>query len=363
MDQSWKHITERLLAWYRENARVLPWRTDPTPYHVWLSEIMLQQTRVEAVMDYYERFLSTLPDIHALANASEQQYLKLWEGLGYYSRVRNLHKAAELVVKDFQGIVPKHREDLLQLPGIGSYTAGAIASIAYGQREPAIDGNVLRILARLSADSQDILNPKVKTEAERTIRNVMEMQDETFRPGDFNQALMDLGATVCLPNGKPKCEACPLSAFCKAHQAGNETDYPTRLKKIKRKIEERTVLLLQYKDRFAIHRRPDTGLLAGLYELPNMLGTVDEEGAKELSQDLGFSIGEVHFMGKAKHIFSHIEWHMTGYHLIVDELQENALKNAGYQFQTIKDIKFSYTLPSAFSFYYRYLDELKLQFS
>ncbi|MCQ2412194.1 MAG: A/G-specific adenine glycosylase [Sphaerochaetaceae bacterium] len=363
MDKSWMQMTQNLLEWYAKNARVLPWRTDPTPYHVWLSEIMLQQTRVEAVMGYYTRFLSVLPDIQALANADEEQYLKLWEGLGYYSRVRNLHKAAELVVNQYQGELPHTKKELQKLPGIGSYTAGAIASIAYGQREPAVDGNVLRILARVSADSRDILEPKVKTEAERTFKSIMDLQDKTFRAGDFNQALMDLGATVCLPNGKPKCEACPLSAFCKAHQTGHETDYPTRLKKTKRKIEERTVLLLQYKDRFAIHRRPDTGLLAGLYELPNMLGTVDEEGAKELSQDLGFSIGEVHFMGKAKHIFSHIEWHMTGYHLIVDELQENALKNAGYQFQTIKDIKFSYTLPSAFSFYYRYLAELKLQFS
>ena len=195
-------IVKPLLAWYDKGRRILPWRESPTPYHVWVSEIMLQQTRVEAVKPYYDRFMQELPDIEALAKVDEEKLLKLWEGLGYYNRARNLKKSAEKIVIDYEGQMPDSYEELVKLTGIGSYTAGAIASIAFGKPYPAVDGNVLRILARLRLDERDILDAGVKRAVETELLQVIPKD----RPGDFNQALMELGAVVCVPNGMPKCD-------------------------------------------------------------------------------------------------------------------------------------------------------------
>lgn len=342
-------IVSPLLSWYEEHRRILPWREDPTPYHVWLSEIMLQQTRVEAVIPYYERFLKALPDVEALAEAKEEVFLKLWEGLGYYSRVRNLHKAAITIMEAYGGTVPKEPRELLKLSGIGTYTAGAVASIAYGIREPAVDGNVLRILSRLTEDSSDILDPKTKESAEKKLREMMEGEDERFVPGAFNQALMDLGATICIPNGEPHCELCPLAPLCKAKKKGVQNQLPVRIKKTKRKIEQRTVLVLCFGDQLAIRKRPEKGLLAGLYELPSYLGLLSEDELKEAVGNLGYLPVSITPLGKAKHIFTHITWEMEGY-LVTLATKEKLLpvKDNQLLFCTREELSSLYTLSSAF---------------
>lgn len=225
-------IAAPLLAWYDSGRRILPWREEPTPYHVWLSEIMLQQTRVEAVKPYYDRFLQALPDIESLAAADEEKLLKLWEGLGYYNRARNLKKAAQILVSEYGGRMPDDYEIILSLPGIGSYTAGAISSIAFGKAYPAVDGNVLRILARLRTDERDILQAGVKKSVEEELADVMPKD----RPGDFNQALMELGAMVCIPNGAPKCDVCPWKELCRARAQGITGEFPKKAGKKPRSI-------------------------------------------------------------------------------------------------------------------------------
>ena len=218
-----------LLAWYDKEARDLPWRQNTDPYRVWVSEIMLQQTRVEAVIPYYERFLAAFPDLKALADAPEEQLLKLWEGLGYYSRARNLQKAAREALSRFGGL-PGQVQELSSLPGIGAYTAGAIASIAFSRPVPAVDGNVLRVVARLTDSHDDVLSPAVKREAEKAVAAVIPHD----RPGDFNQAVMDLGATVCLPNGAPRCEVCPLAELCLGLARSTAPELPVKTKKKER---------------------------------------------------------------------------------------------------------------------------------
>ena len=231
-----EEITEPLLSWYEENKRDLPWRRDPSPYHVWVSEIMLQQTRVEAVKGYYERFLSALPGIEDLAACPENKLLKLWEGLGYYNRVKNMQKAAKEIVLKYNKEIPADYEKILALPGIGSYTAGAVSSIAFGLKKPAVDGNVLRVISRITENGDDILKQSVKKRVEQELEAVMPED----RPGAFNQSLMELGATVCIPNGMAKCSDCPVSHLCKARANGTVLEYPKKASKKKRRIEEKT---------------------------------------------------------------------------------------------------------------------------
>ncbi|MCD8103894.1 MAG: A/G-specific adenine glycosylase [Lachnospiraceae bacterium] len=307
-------IPALLTAWFDENARVLPWREDPLPYHVWVSEIMLQQTRVEAVKPYYARFMKALPDIRALAACPEDRLLKLWEGLGYYNRVRNMQKAARLVVEKYGGQLPRQYEKLLALPGIGSYTAGAIASIAYGQAVPAVDGNVLRVVSRLTENEDDISKQSVKKEVEEALKRVMSRDC----PGTFNQALMELGALVCVPNGPPACERCPLRCFCRACQDGRQTDFPVKAGKKPRRIEECTVLVIRDRTHAAICRRAPQGLLAGLYELPSREGRLTRDEALSCVAGDGFSPIRIRPLAEAKHVFSHVEWHMTGYLVVVE---------------------------------------------
>lgn len=261
-------ISKPLLLWYDSNRRILPWREKPTPYRVWVSEIMLQQTRVAAVKPYFERFMNALPDIAALASAPEEELLKLWEGLGYYNRVLNMKQAAGQIQADYQGRMPDTFEELIKLKGIGSYTAGAIASIAYGRAVPAVDGNVLRVMARIRQDNRPVTDPKVKDAVERDLAGIIPLD----RPGDFNQALMELGACVCLPNGMPLCRNCPLAELCMAHQSGRETDYPIKSEKKPRQVEDKTVLVIRDENRTVIRKRTGGGLLKGMYEFPSLTG-------------------------------------------------------------------------------------------
>lgn len=347
-------IPEPLLEWYDRGRRILPWREAPTPYHVWLSEIMLQQTRVEAVKPYYDRFLKALPDIKALAEAEEESLLKIWEGLGYYNRVRNLQKAARQIMEEYGGRMPEDYEELCRLPGIGSYTAGAVSSIAYGKKAPAVDGNVLRVLSRVMLDERNILDAKVKRSVEQELYFVI--PDE--RPGDFNQAMMELGAMVCLPNGKPKCEECPLRGFCGAYRQGCMMEYPKKAPKKARKTEEKTVLILQDEARVALAKRGEKGLLAGFYEFPCLPGKQTGEQVLEYLKKLGFVSLRIQRIGEAKHIFTHKEWHMTGFLIRTDELvnQKTAAEKAGFIFAEKEEIEKKFPIPSAYAAYAKYLD-------
>lgn len=336
-------IAKPLLTWYDCGRRILPWREDPTPYHVWLSEIMLQQTRVEAVKPYYDRFVQELPDIGSLAAVEEERLLKLWEGLGYYNRARNLKKSAVQIMTEYEGEMPDDYDRLVKLPGIGNYTAGAIASIAFGKPVPAVDGNVLRILSRLRSDDRDIMDPKVRKAIEEELRGVIP-QD---RPGDFNQALMELGATVCVPNGSPKCAECPWKELCQAKVQGRVSEYPKKKAGKSRSVEKKTVLLIQYGQRIALCKRPDKGLLAGMYEFPSMEGNQNEEQVISYLKSLGVMPLRIRKLKPAKHIFSHKEWHMTGYFVKVDELTGMG----EYVFVDPAEIKDKYPVPSAYAAY------------
>ncbi len=304
-------IAQPLLHWFWANHRVLPFRSDPTPYHVWVSEIMLQQTRVAAAVPYYERFVQELPDIPALAACEEERLLKLWEGLGYYSRVRNLQKAARIVCEQYGGQLPGDLAALKKLPGIGDYTAGAIASIGFGIPAPAVDGNVLRVFARLYNDEGDIMQPAVKA---ATTQKVM-AQQPAEAPGDFNQALMELGALVCTP-GQPDCAACPLQALCLGCQSGNPARLPQKAPKKARKKCELTLCLAQdAAGRWLLQKRGEQGVLAGLWQPPVLAEeALDEKKALAAAQKLlpaAVLLKEKPL--KAKHIFTHLEWHMTAY--------------------------------------------------
>ncbi len=324
-----------LLLWYRDNARDLPWRREPTPYRVWLSEVMLQQTRVAAVLDYYRRFLAAAPTVQALAELGEDELMKLWQGLGYYSRARNLQKAARQIMEDFGGEFPGDYPSIRSLAGVGDYTAGAVASIAFGLPTPAVDGNVLRVVSRICADEGDILSPATKKRYTKALEEII----PTKAPGTFNQAMMELGATVCLPNGAPLCERCPARDFCRARLEGKTDKLPVKAPKKPRKVEERRVFLLFHGDKVALRRRAEKGLLAGLWEFPNVLGT-------DLPPEWGLRPGQLEPCAAGRHIFTHIEWHMTACsgELTGPELPE------GWVWCDRNDLRTRYAVPNAFRF-------------
>ena len=355
---------EPLLEWFQKEARTMPWRSNPIPYWVWISEIMLQQTRVEAVRPYFDRFMRELPDIMALAAVEEERLMKLWEGLGYYSRARNLKKAALICVEQYGGELPKTYEQLLELPGIGSYTAGAIASIAYGQEVPAVDGNVLRVISRLLAAKEDISKPSVKKEVEQMLLALMHRTHPN--PRAFTAALMELGALVCIPNGTPHCGKCPWYSICLARMQNQTAEIPVKKKKADRKIEEKTVFLVQDGGLTAIRKRPNTGLLAGLYELPNMQGYYSEKEVQRIWQEILAVPVIVEKLKNGKHIFSHIEWHMQAYRIIPKNKEEileaNTDEKMSYMRESSNDLLFvtqqqlntDYALPNAFKAWKKY---------
>lgn len=345
-------FVEPLLSWYREHKRTLPWRDQKNAYYTWVSEIMLQQTRVEAVKPYFARFVAELPDVRALAFCPEEKLLKLWEGLGYYNRVRNMQKAAQQVVENHGGVLPADYEALLKLSGIGNYTAGAIASIAYEIPVPAVDGNVLRVVSRLTENAGDIMKQSVRHEVEEDLLKVIPKEC----PGDFNQAMMEIGAMVCVPNGAPKCEECPVSAYCSAYRNETIADFPVKAKKKDRVVEERTVLLIQDGALSALKKRPEKGLLAGLYELPNVLGHMSTEEVIKYVEGLNLEPLHVEELGNAKHIFSHIEWRMVGYRIRVSSLMEPDVQDM--IFVDRKKTAEELAIPSAFRAYTKYMNRM-----
>ncbi|MBR5313669.1 MAG: A/G-specific adenine glycosylase [Clostridia bacterium] len=334
-------IIPLLLQWYETVRRPLPWRDSPTPYHVWISEIMLQQTRIEAVLPYYRRFLEELPAVSDLAAVSDDRLMKLWEGLGYYSRARNLKKAAQVIVSAYGGELPGTADELRGLPGIGDYTAGAVASIAFGQPEPAVDGNVLRVYSRITASAEDIALDKTKKSVREELRKVYPSGEDAAM---LTEALMELGETVCVPNAAPKCEICPVKEHCQAHLTGTTDDYPVKSGKKARRIEPRTVLLLRCGDRYAVRKRPSGGLLAEMWEFPN---TDSHLSAEEAVEKCGFSgkITDIRPLGTAKHIFSHVEWHMIGYEVTAAE------EDAALIWADAETIRETYAIPSAFRYF------------
>lgn len=347
-------VPGRLLCWYDANRRVLPWREEPTPYHVWVSEIMLQQTRVEAVKPYYARFMKALPDIRALAETGEEQLLKLWEGLGYYNRVRNLQKAAIQIIENYGGVMPSDFEELLKLTGIGRYTAGAISSIAYGQPNPAVDGNVLRVLSRLRMDDRLISEEKVRLSVEKDLAELIPED----RPGDFNQAMMEIGACVCIPNGAPLCDRCPLEDICKAHLSGMEREYPKKAQKAPRTVEKKTVLVICDENKTVVQKRKNHGLLAGMYEFPGMTGHRTPEEVTAYLAENGIKVVRILPLADTKHIFTHKEWHMKGYMIRADELEHGELKGeaADWIYIDPEETAEKYPIPSAFSAYAKMLN-------
>ena len=307
-------IAEPLLRWFHSEKRALPWREEPTPYRVWVSEIMLQQTRVEAVKPYFERFVAALPDVRALARADEDTLMKLWEGLGYYSRARHLQSAARLICSDHGGEIPAHFDGLLALPGIGRYTAGAVASIAFGERRPAVDGNVLRVIMRLLACPADILKESTKRAVEEAL--ITRLPEDA---GNFNQALMELGALICLPRGAARCPSCPLERLCLAKEANLQAELPQKTPPKRRRTEKLTIFLLVKNDKIALQKRPAQGLLAGLWGFPAMEGHLKKKEAEEALQAIGLIPAKLHALPTAQHIFSHITWQMVGWRVELAE--------------------------------------------
>jgi A/G-specific adenine glycosylase len=334
LDHKLEKLPDALLPWYAANRRTLPWRQDREPYHIWLSEIMLQQTRVEAVKGYYSRFLGTLPTVSDLARADDGLLLKLWEGLGYYSRVRNLKKAAVVIMESYGGLFPEEYEKVRALPGIGDYTAGAICSIAFGQKTPAVDGNVLRVMSRLQADATPIDQAARKREVQRCLAEIYPQQ-----AGEFTQALMELGATICGPNKAPDCENCPCKDFCLGYQTGVAAQLPVKSPKKDRRVEEKTVFILSCGEAYALQQRPATGLLAGLWQFPEMPGMLQLQDAIAA---LDLPVKEVYRQTEKNHIFTHIEWKMRGFYMEVSE------KSDKFQWFTREEIDKEAALPTAF---------------
>ena len=340
----------RILAWYRANRRSMPWRDDPSPYHVWLSEIMLQQTRIEAATPFYRRFLEELPTVEALAVCDDEKLMKLWQGLGYYSRARNLKKAAVLMTEKYGGSLPGEAAELRKLPGVGAYTAGAIASIAFGRPEPAVDGNVMRVLARLFASEEDVLSPRVRKDAEELLRASYPAGEDA---ADLTQGLMELGEVVCIPNGAPLCEKCPLGTLCEAAKRGIQEELPKRMPKKERRIEEKTVLILTDGTRFALGKREDKGLLAGLWELPSLPGKLSAGETGRILTERGIRWEKILPAGDAVHLFSHVEWRMTGYRVLLSD------RPPDYAFPDREELFRDYAVPSAFR---RYLDLIRKEY-
>ncbi len=339
-----------LVEWYRANKRDLPWRDIDDPYRIWVSEIMLQQTRVEAVKPFYVRFLNALPNVKELAEVEEDKLLKLWEGLGYYNRVRNMQKAAQQIMVDYGGNFPQDYNQIRSLTGIGNYTAGAISSFAFGIPKPAVDGNVLRVISRITGSYEDIMKASTRAKVEEELEAVIPKDASC----DFNQGLIELGAIVCVPNGPPRCEECPLVHLCKAYEEEIQEELPVKSKAKARKIEKRTVFIFKDGENVALHKRPSKGLLAGLYELPNVEGGLTQNEVLKYCRSIGLFPIRIEPLGEAKHIFSHVEWQMTGYSIRVDELEKSCTEEM--IFIHPENVEKEFPIPAAFEKYAKYVN-------
>ena len=337
-----------LVPWHRANKRALPWRVDSSPYHTWLSEIMLQQTRIEAVIPYYYRFLNELPTIADLADVSEERLLKLWEGLGYYSRARNLKKAATILMEQYGGNLPANADELRRLPGIGDYTAGAIASMAFGKPEPAVDGNVLRVITRITGDDSDIALAATKKQITSKLREVYPSGNDAR---DFTEGLMELGETICIPAGEPKCSVCPAGEFCLARKQGLTQTLPVKSAKKERKIQQKTILLLRCNGKYGIRKRPAKGLLAGMWEFPSVDDGSTLDLQREWKQLYSLQENTLQEIGEAVHVFTHIEWHMKG---LFAECKTPA---SDLIWVTPKELVHEIALPTAFRTYKKWILE------
>lgn len=333
-----------LLNWYQKNKRDLPWRKDQNPYHVWISEIMLQQTRIEAVIGYYDRFIKRLPSIQDLAQINDDELLKLWEGLGYYTRARNLKKAAIMIMEEYDGIFPNTFEQIMSLPGIGEYTASAIGSICFSLKEVTIDGNVLRVYMRLQNCYDNVDDLKIRRKVRNELQKIMPEE-----AGDFNQALMELGETICLPNGIPKCSECPLKNFCKSYQNDTYLELPIKNKKKDKKEEKYTILLFYYKSQFVLEKRKESGLLQNLWQFPNIQGHLTKKQLENYLKENKIKFLKVKKSVSYTHIFTHKRWNMISYMVELDKNDYNMNWN---DLKTLKEK----AIPTAFM---PFLKELK----
>lgn len=340
-----KKITNLLLEWYDIYKRNLPWREDQDPYHVWISEIMLQQTRVETVIEYYKRFIKEIPSISCLATIEEDRLLKLWEGLGYYTRAKNLKKAAMIIQEKYNGKFPNTYEEILSLPGIGEYTASAIGSICFSLKEITIDGNVLRVYMRIYNCRDNIDDLKVKRKVRSQLKLII-----PDRSGDFNQALMELGEIICLPSGIPKCEICPIKKYCQAYQEKTYMNLPIRNLKKQKKIERYTVLLICYHDQIAIQKREKKGLLSDMWQFPNIEGHLDLEKVTKYLTDYISIDQSIQYT----HIFTHRKWNMISYYIKIDDKQ----KYLQYHFVTLTEMDQKYSIPTAFQPFKKTLEQI-----
>ena len=341
MDDILSALPRVLPGWYEENKRILPWRQTRDPYRIWVSEIMLQQTRVEAVKGYYSRFLNALPRVEALAACDDDTLHNLWEGLGYYSRVRNLKKCAQVLCQEYNGVFPKDHDRILALPGIGPYTAGAICSIAFDLPTPAVDGNVLRLLSRLRDDDRPIDDPKVRVEVTEALEKVYPEE-----AGTFTQALMELGATLCGPNREPQCDGCPCRDFCLGNLHGTAAGLPQKSPQKPKRLEEKTVFILRCGNRYALRKRENKGLLAGLWEFPNIRGILEPQQALEELEEVGLVPRQLEKAVRRKHIFTHIIWDMQGIYAEVENTAPNLV------WMTAEEIDAAAALPTAFRLFW-----------
>lgn len=331
------NLSTLLLAWYQENKRDLPWRRDQDPYHVWISEIMLQQTRIEAVIPYYERFMKKIPSIHDLAVISEDELLKLWEGLGYYNRARNLKKAAQMIEEEYHGIFPNHYDDILKLPGIGEYTASAIASICFSLATPTVDGNVMRLFTRLNEDSRNVDLASTKKQIREELIPLMPKDT-----GSFNEAMMELGEVICIPNGDARCEICPLKSICKSYNHQSWQNYPIRSEKKKQKELFYTVFLYSYQGKFAICKREKEQLLKNMWQFPNVLGKMTLKEIRLYLEKEHIDYQSIRKSISHTHVFTHQIWHMQAYLITLNNPID------GYLLETKENMKEKYAIPTAF---------------
>lgn len=326
-----EEFNEALLTWYHQEKRDLPWRRTNNPYYIWVSEVMLQQTRVDTVIPYYEKFIASFPTMESLAGAEEERVLKHWEGLGYYSRVRNLQAGVKEVVENYNSEIPHTREEILKLRGIGPYTAGAVLSIAYGVPEHAVDGNVMRVFSRLFLIEEDIALPKTKKVFEQRVMNIIDETD----PSSFNQAIMELGATICTP--RPRCLLCPVRDFCSAFESGKQEELPIKTKKLKKSVKTiHSFAISAPGGKLLLRKRPAEGLLGDFWEFPQIECNPLKDSIEDLKENTGLIIEQGIAFAQFKHVFSHVTWLVEGYHAV---LHDSSPIPEGYRFFSEEELE------------------------